>query len=497
MKKKTNKQFSSNQFTGPSLYWHDYETFGADPRRDRPVQFAGIRTDLALNVIGEPLSIFCKPADDFLPHPEACLVTGITPQQALSEGIPEAAFIRQIHDEFSQPNTCVVGYNNLRFDDEVTRFTLYRNFYDAYAREWQNGNSRWDIIDMARLTHALRPEGIIWPTHPDGKTSFRLEQLTAANNIAHEAAHDAVSDVLATIALARLIREKQPKLYDYVFTHRSKQAVAQLLNVLNPIPVLHVSSMYPAERGCISLVAPLAQHPVNKNEIIVYDLRVDPAPFFSLNENELKERLFTRQNELPEACARLPIKTIHINKCPVVVPSNTLTREAATRWQLDPELAQQHLDQLSMQPAFEKKLQEIYRSPAFETVKDPDFMLYSGGFFSNDDRARMDEIHNISPKDLAELELPFKDKRLTEMLFRYRARNFPDTLNDAEKSRWQEFRLARLSSDNPGTGIGLNEHKKRILSLRKSGELTAEQLTIMDQLDAYAESIVHLDRHSL
>lgn len=487
------KHFSSktNQYNKPSLYWHDYETFGADPRRDRPVQFAGIRTDLNLNVIGEPLSIFCKPADDFLPHPEACLVTGITPQQALAEGIPEADFIRQIHDEFSQPNTCVVGYNNLRFDDEVTRFTLYRNFYDAYAREWQNGNSRWDIIDVARLTHALRPEGIVWPTHPDGKASFRLEQLTAANGIAHEAAHDAVSDVLATIAMARLIREKQPKLYDYVFTHRSKQAVAELLNVQKPAPVLHVSSMYPAERGCISFVAPLAQHPVNKNEIIVYDLRVDPAPFLLLSENELKDRLFTRQDELPEGCARLPIKTIHINKSPVVVPANTLTMDAAERWELDPALAGQHLEQLMKQPQFIQKLQNIYRAPAFEASTDPDFMLYSGGFFSNDDRARMDDIRNTRPEDLAGLDLPFTDKRLAEMLFRYRARNYPETLNDEEKNRWQEFRLARLTSDKPGAGISFDEHKKRIAQLRTSGEMNIEQLAILDQLDIYAEKLKH------
>jgi len=482
-----NRQQNDN---APSLYWHDYETFGVDPRRDRPVQFAGIRTDLELNVIGEPLNIFCKPANDFLPHPKACLVTGISPQQALAEGVPEAEFIRQIHDEFSQPNTCVVGYNNLRFDDEVTRFTLYRNFFDAYAREWQNGNSRWDIIDMARLTHALRPEGINWPTHENGKTSFRLEQLTAANGIAHDAAHDAVSDVLATIAMARLIREKQPKLYDYVFTYRAKQDVAQRLNVIKPTPVLHVSSMYPVERGCISLVAPLAQHPMNKNEIIVYDLRIDPTQFFALNENELKDRLFTRQNELPEGCMRLPVKTIHINRSPVVVPANTLTSAAAARWQLDPQLAQQHLAQLLAQPSFIKKLQEIYRAPVFETTNDPDFMLYSGGFFSNDDRARMEDIRSTPSENLANLDLPFKDKRLVEMLFRYRARNYPNTLDDAEKNRWEEFRMERLTGASPGAGISFDEYNECITQLRDSGDLNTVQLALLGKLDEYSQMLM-------
>ena len=203
-----------------TLYWHDYETFGVDARRDRPAQFAGLRTDEELNEIGEPLNIYCKPALDVLPHPEACLITGITPQLADARGVLEPEFIARIHAEFAQPGTCGVGYNSLRFDDEVTRHTLYRNFYDPYAREWQNGNSRWDLIDLVRMTYALRPEGIEWPLKDDGKPSFRLENLATANNIGHESAHDALSDVRATIGVARLIRNRQPRLYDWLFQLR-------------------------------------------------------------------------------------------------------------------------------------------------------------------------------------------------------------------------------------------------------------------------------------
>ena len=169
--------------TSITLYWHDYETFGADPARDRPAQFAGQRTDLDLNPVGEPLVVYCKPASDMLPQPEACLVTGITPQLAFQQGIIEAEFIAQIHKELAKPNTCTVGYNNLRFDDEFTRYTLYRNFYDPYAREYRNNNSRWDIIDMARMCYALRPAGIEWPKDEEGVPSFKLENLTQANGL--------------------------------------------------------------------------------------------------------------------------------------------------------------------------------------------------------------------------------------------------------------------------------------------------------------------------
>ena len=477
---------SQSSHQQPSLYWYDYETFGVDPRRDRPAQFAGIRTDLELNIIGDPLVLYCRPANDFIPHPEACLVTGITPQKALAEGVCEAEFIRQINEEFSQSNSCVVGYNNIRFDDEVTRTTLYRNFYDPYAREWQNGNSRWDIIDMVRLTHALRPAGIEWPEHADGKPSFRLDQLTVANGIAHESAHDALSDVHATIAMAALVRERQPRLYDYVFARRSKQQIAALLNMAKPVPVLHVSSMYAADRGCIALVAPLAQHPVNKNEIIVYDLCADPQPFLALGSDALRERLFTPQDELPEGCGRLPVKTIHINKSPIVVPVSTLTTEAADKWQLDLPLAQKHLELLLAHPQFSQNLRNVYVDREFDAIDDPDFMIYSGGFFSNDDKSRMEIIHETSPDKLAEIDLPFQDKRLTDMLFRYRARNYPDSLTIEECTRWDEFRRQRLTVSSEGVGLTADECLARISDCRQERSLSDSQNAVLDALESYA-----------
>ena len=473
----------------PSLYWYDYETFGADPRRDRPVQFAGIRTDLDLNILGAPLTLYCRPSDDFLPHPEACLITGITPQKALAEGVPEAEFIRRIHNEFSRPRTCIVGYNNIRFDDEVTRFTLYRNFYDAYAHEWQNGNSRWDIIDMLRLTHALRPEGINWPINGEAKTSFRLDQLTVANHIEHGSAHDALADVEATIAMAKLIRQRQPRLYDFVFNHRGKQQVLELLQIHNPAPVVHVSSMYQAEQGCIALVLPLCMHPSNKNEVLVYDLRIDPQAYLQLDVDAIQQRLFTRTDELPEGMQRLPVKGVHINKCPVVVPANTLTPEAAEKWGINLEAAEKYQERLVNARNFIRNLQSAYGKRQFENSNDPDLMLYEGGFFSNDDRTRMDVVRHSAPESLAKLDLPFEDRRLPEMLFRYRARNYPQMLNAGEKQQWNEFRRHRLLETSDTSALTLATFSEHIVRLRNSMQLDAKQQQILAALEEYADTL--------
>jgi exodeoxyribonuclease-1 len=472
-----------------TFYWHDYETWGADPRRDRPAQFAGLRTDTELNPLGEPLVIYCKPADDLLPQPAACLVTGITPQKALAEGLIEAEFIKRIHRELSVPGTCGVGYNSIRFDDEVTRYTLYRNFYDPYAREWRDGNSRWDIIDMVRLTHALRPDGITWPRHEDGKPSFKLEALTRANGIVHEAAHDALSDVYATIALARLIKQRQPRLYTYVFASRSKQRVAQMLNLQERRAVLHVSSMYPAELGCIAMVIPLARHPGNPNGVIVYDLRYDPSPLLELDETELHRRLFTAAAELPEGVERLPLKTVHLNKCPVLVPLNTLTPAAAERWAIDLQQGETHRQRLLASEELADKVARIHGMSEFEPISDPDQALYSGGFFSQEDRQRMDRILRCTPQELVGFPLLFDDQRLPEMLFRYRARNWPQTLTADERERWEEYRQARLFEPEGGGSLQMDDYLEMLDRLAWDETLPSVKRRLIPELLAWAEQI--------
>ncbi len=472
-----------------SFYWHDYETWGTDPRRDRPVQFAGLRTDEELNPVGTPLVLYCKPADDMLPHPEAALVTGLTPQQAAAKGVCEAEFMAAIHAELALPGSCGVGYNSIRFDDEFTRYGLYRNFFDPYGREWQNGNSRWDIIDVVRLTRALRPDGIEWPEHEDGTTSFRLEELTAANGIEHAEAHDALSDVYATIALARLLRERQPRLYAYLLQMRSKHKLAQQLQVTEQQPVLHVSSMYPASQGCIAMVVPVAAHPVNKNGTVVFDLRYDPRPLLELEPEEIRERLFTPREELAEGVERIPLKTVHANKCPVIVPLNTMTEAAAQEWDLDQGRAEQHLEMIRQADGLERKIQAVYASQEFaNSINDPDQELYSGGFFSDSDRRLIERVHNSPPADLATANYAFDDQRLPEMLFRYRARNWPETLSPQERQRWDEFRQQRISSQEFG-GITLQEYRATISRMMVDPAMGESERRVLSELADWPEVI--------
>ncbi|WP_051302919.1 exodeoxyribonuclease I [Psychromonas aquimarina] len=422
----------------PTLYWHDYETFGLNPGADRPSQFAGIRTDLDLNVVSKADEWFCRAPSDYLPSPEACLITGITPQQTLQHGVPENQFIDLINQEFSKKNTCVVGYNNIRFDDEVTRFTLYRNFQDPYQREWKNGCSRWDIIDLVRTCYALRPEGINWPVDDNDVPSFRLELLTKENGLAHTQAHDAMSDVYATIAIAKLIKDTHPKLYDYCFNLRKKHNVLNELKLGSMAPVVHISGMFPALQGCASYVLPVCEHPFNKNAVIVVDLNKDLTNLASLSVEEIRHYMYTPTADLPEGINRPALKLIHINKCPIVAPAKTLTETRADELGIDRQQCRLSLDFIKQNTEIAEKLQKVFADePPSAADKTPEEMLYAGGFFSGHDKALINQVHKSSFEELSKSTFEFEDVRLAALLWHYRARNAPQSLTIEEQEQWQ------------------------------------------------------------
>ncbi|HGV0190666.1 TPA: exodeoxyribonuclease I [Enterobacter kobei] len=473
----------SDSAASPTFLFHDYETFGTHPALDRPAQFAAIRTDDEFNIIGEPEVFYCKPADDYLPQPGAVMVTGITPQEAREKGVNEAEFARRIHDLFTVPNTCVVGYNNIRFDDEVTRNVFYRNFYDPYAWSWQNRNSRWDLLDIMRACYALRPEGINWLENEEGLTSFRLEHLTRANGIEHSNAHDAMADVYATIAMAKLVKAAQPRLFEYLLSHRSKQKLMTLIDVPQMKPLVHISGMFGAWRGNTSWVAPLAWHPDNRNAVIMVDLAGDISPLLELDSDTLRERLYTPKNELGDLPA-VPVKLVHINKCPVLAQANTLRPEDADRLGINRQHCLDNLKVLRENPQVREKVVAIFaEAEPFVPSENVDAQLYNG-FFSDADRAAMNIVLQTEPRNLPALDITFADKRIEKLMFNYRARNYPGTLDETEQERWLQHRR------NVFTPEYLHNYAQELEMLYGQYEGNAEKQALLKALFQYAQEIV-------
>ena len=470
-----------------SFLWYDLKTFGSDPRRTRIAQFAAIRTDADLRETGEPVSLFCRPADDLLPSPGATLVTGITPQRAVADGLREAEFVGRIADELSHPGTCAAGWNSLRFDDEFVRYALYRCFHDPYEREWKHGNSRWDLLDVFRLARALRPDGIEWPLREDGAPSFRLEHLAAANGVREGDAHEALSDVRALLGLARKLRAAQPRLWDYAFALRRKAAAAALVDVAAMTPLLHVSSRYPAARHCAALVVPIARHPRIESRVIVCSLDQDPRAWLHLDADEIADRLYTPAADLPDGELRVPLKEVHLNKAPVLLPLAHLRGEDWRRLGIDAGQALAWVDVLRAAPGLAETVRRVYAREAARAPSDPDAALYDG-FASDADRRLFPQVRGSPPGDLAAYGPRFDDPRFAELLFRYRARNWPDTLDAGERDRWDDYRRRRLA---PGSGLSehdLDGYPAEIDALRAVTAPGPKQAWL-DALDAWGRDV--------
>lgn len=381
------------------------------------------------------------------------------------------------------PNTCVVGYNNVRFDDEVTRNVFYRNFYDPYAWSWQNHNSRWDLLDVMRACYALRPEGINWPENDDGLPSFRLEHLTVANGIEHANAHDAMADVYATIAMAKLVKTQQPRLFEYLFSHRNKQKLATLIDIPQMKPLVHVSGMFGAFRGNTSWIAPLAWHPENRNAVIMVDLAGDMTPLLELDADALRERLYTAKTELGDDAA-VPVKLVHLNKCPVLAQANTLRPEDADRLGIDRQRCLENLKILRDRPDVREKVVALYAdAEPFVPSDDVDAQLYNG-FFSDADRAGMRIILQTDPQNLPALDISFVDKRIEKLLFNYRARNFPGTLDHEEQQRWLRHRQARFTPEY------LQRYAQELEMLYGQYEGDKEKIALLKALYQYVQDVL-------
>lgn len=467
-----------------SFLWHDYETWGINPKLDRPLQFAAIRTDYDLKPIAEPINLYSTPPVDRLPNPEACLIINLSPQDVLKKDhLPEVKFIDHINQHMLVPHTCSLGYNSLRFDDEVTRFSLYRNLFEPYAREWKNGNSRWDLIDVLRLARSLRPDGINWPVNDEGKPSLKLTDLSTANHIEHTGAHDALADVQATLSMAKLLKTKQTKLYDFAFNNRSKQYVFSQLDLIQPKMALHFSGMYPTSQGNMAIVVPIARDPSNNNGIVVYDLSCDPNVLESDDIAKLNYLLFTKTEDLVEGEHRLPLKTVHANKCPIVVPLNTLTTEAISRFEIDLNLCKDNLAKLQAIPQLETKIQRVLGFSQFEP-SETDMALYDG-FFSDKDQTLMRKIHQ--DKNITLQDYNFTDSRLKTLAFRFKARNYPHTLNEAETQQWHQFIYQSLNSDD-SNGLNISQFNAEIHRL-EDANLPLTHQKILDELKAWGKTI--------
>lgn len=468
-----------------TYFFYDLETTGLNPREDRIMQFAGIRTDENLEPVGEPYNILVKLSDEILPDPQALVVTGITPQQTLNKGVSEPEFATFITQEICMEHTIMVGFNNIRFDDEFIRHLLWRNFYDPYEWCWKDGRGRWDMLDVVRMTRALRPDGIKWPVDKDGKAVNKLEAITKENDIDHVKAHDALSDVEALIAVARLIREKQPKLYDYLLKMREKNEVKTLVNLENKQPFVYTSGRYGHECCFTTIGFPLTAG--SNGNVMIYDLRYDPADFINLSATEISRKMNAPWEERKrEGFVLVPVKELQYNRAPAVAPLGVVDADGWKRIGLDHETIERHRTALLKNPSFAENVRSaIEAKPAYAKHPDAECQLYDG-FVGDGDKAKLTRVPSLDLDTLAEYHPEFSDERLAPLLLRYKARNYPDALSADEMKQWSAWRDAKLKAALPGFAKALEAAANKFAD-------DEQKLYVIQELQYYAEGIVPYD----
>lgn len=476
-----------------SFYFYDLETSGVSPKNDRIMQFAGQRTNENLEPIGEPTDLYIKFSKDVMPQPDAVMLTGITPQKTIQEGITEAEFTKYFEEEVAEPGTIFVGFNNIRFDDEFIRYIMYRNYHDPYEWHWKDGRSRWDILDVIRMTRALRPDGIFWPFDKDGKSTNKLESLTAVNNLNHENAHTALSDVNATISIAKLIMEKQPKLFKYLMNIREKSAVRNLVTTGEPFA--YVSGKYESQYEKMT-VAVMAKELPDKSGALVYDLRYNPDEWANKSDDELLEATATFNKRSENQIAKLPFKTLQYNKCPSVAPYSVVNDECAERLSINREEIASNFEKLqSSQDLIERVARllgdqkKAFQASFIPDISDPDTMLYDG-FIPDADRAEARRVAHLGTTAIKGYAPDFEDNRLNALFPLYKARNFPGSLNDNERQIWEDHVARRLFEGSPNA---LEKFYKRLGELFLKDNLTTNQQYILQELKLYVESITPAD----
>ncbi len=469
-----------------SYFFYDLETSGLDPRDSRVMQFAGQRTDTNLKLIGEPYDFLVKLSPDVLPSPQAILVTGITPQMTLAEGIIEAEFLKIFNEQISTPGTTFIGYNNVRFDDEFIRYANYRNFYEPYEWHYKDGRKRWDLLEVIRMTRALRPDGINWPVGKDGVATNKLTEITEANNIVHKNAHSAMADVTALIEVARLIQNKQPKLFKYLNTVMpDKNEITKLLNT--NLPLIYSSGGYFTHPSKTTAVVYLDN--LGDGSVLVYDLRLDPKKYAGLSNDKLKT-IIDRENELVEN----PFIVLRTNKCPALAPLSVLDSDSESNINLKQTTINEYLSGFrELERDFRSKAVDVYNeinsSRKFEGDS-VDAQLYDK-FYDREDSIKLAEIRKSKPESIDVDSNFFKDERLNKLIFLYKARNYPKALSGEETIKYDSYRQKTLFDG--GANSRVNKFVLELSTIESKTNLTSEQKYILDELKLYVESIVPSD----
>lgn len=445
-----------NQESSVNFAFYDFETTGTSPAFDQPTQFAAILTNDDLEPL-KRIDIRCRLSPHILPAPWALAVTGVTPDALTDQNLPTwFEFVQTLSDLINQwgPATWT-GYNNITFDEEVLRQSLYQNLHPSPYLTQMGGNDRLDVMKMVYATWDLAPDALVWPTDDRGQQSFKLDQLAPANGFSHHDAHDALGDVEATIYIASLIRDRAPDVWEQSLRNRSKQQVLEMLQSGRPLRLIERFGAAPPR----SYIGAYAGRSIsNPNSVGFLDLeQVDP--------NEL---LLADDDAITEAVDRTPklVRTVTVNKVPNLFDMD----------QVDPLITDRAMRLDEMTDLHERIGSAIAaRFADKEAPAHVEEQIFTG-FYSSTDQGLLKQFQTASWEERVDILNQMNDQRARQLgrrlIFLYR----PDLLGSSTVATMTSSIHTRWSSMEDVPWTTLSEVDRQLREIKANSALLPSQV---------------------
>lgn len=444
--------------------FYDIETTGLNKCFDQVLQFAAIRTDLALKEL-ERHEFQIRLNSDVIPSPEALIVHRMGISQ-LQEGENELEALRKIHQLLNTPGTISVGYNTLGFDDEFLRFSFYRNLLSPYTHQYANSCARMDIYPLTLLYYLFKPEIIQWPKVGD-VVSMKLEHLSRINNLMKGSAHNAMVDVEATLALARKLQESET-LWDFSCAYFHKETDLSRLNKLSGEAIL-IQGKIGSRDNYLAPVLSLGQHYHYKNQTLW--LRLDREELSKTTSDTIRENTYVLRKKPGEDPILLPIQDRYLEK---ISQSRRELAEENKRW-------------LAANPELLREIQEYHRNFVYPPVPniDVDAALYEIGFPSREEEGLFLQFHAASPKDKLTIAERIPNKKRQSQAYRILARFYPEYLGEKELMLFEESQNKPQLDFRNEQKLTIKKALEKIAELLSTDKLNLEQIDILKQYEEY------------
>ncbi|VFP83850.1 exodeoxyribonuclease I [Buchnera aphidicola] len=463
-----------------SFIFYDYETFGLNISLDKVAQFCSIETDNDFKFIRKKTILFCYPPIDYLPDPNSILITKILPQYTQQYGLNEYCFTKKIYDIFSQKNSCIIGYNNINFDNLITRNIFYRNLLDPYEWSWKNGNFSWDVLNIVRAFYIFYPKTMLWYRKINGTVSFKLSDITSINNIIHINAHDAYSDVMATFLIVQFLYKKNKKFFLFLYKISHKKFILNFISQNYNKPFFYLSSFFGSKNNNFGCIMILGMHPKFNNNLIIINLSINFKKIFHLYSYCVRDKLKIHQ------LFDCGIQVVCINKSPLFFSYNSLSKQDCKRLNINYSRCQKNFFLLKNNTLLKNWILSFFlKSEKNEVDDNVDLMLYKN-FFNSSDKMLFSFIHSHVPLQWINWYPEFIDTRIKEIFFRLKARNFIKLLNFNEIKRWQLYCKHKINSTY------IKKYIRKIRFLQLKHRLDKKNFFLLEQLIIYVNQIIYI-----